>query len=707
MLSRAAIRDVGRVLDIPYGEVDKIAKMVPQHPSITLKTALMENRELRSLVESRREYQELVEIAMKIEGLVRNVSTHAAGVVIAPGKIWEYTPLYMSTDGTISTQFDMKSLEELGLLKIDFLGLRTLTVIQWAVEEIKKKDPDFSLERIPLNDRKTFRMISRGETLGVFQMEGKGFREMLTRIKPSKFEDIIVALSLYRPGPLQSGMREAYIARKSGKEPVAYPIPRLKRILKDTYGVIVYQEQVMQIAAEVAGFSLAQADVLRRAMGKKKKDVMARQRAAFIEGAKRKGIDESVASKIFDDISHFAEYGFNKSHSTGYAFISYWTAYLKANYPAEFITACLSTEMQAQNFQEKIHQLVKEAKRLKLKILTPNINESHYRFTLIDDKTIAYGLGAIKNVGESAVEEIVKEREENGNFASLDDFLERIDFKRVNKKVTESLIKAGAFDELHPNRTLLLKRAADTYRKGKKGKGLPTLFALGSETPQEETVEREDVTQRLAYEKEVLGFFMSGHPLDRYRKKVRALLHIPSSDLEEGTDGEKVYLLGTLVGVERKRDRQGRLYALLTFEDYDGEFQGILFADLFEREAPNLQKDESYYVEGTLMVEEEGRRGRVRVTSIKHLKDLEVPKEKPALRIYLEASKLNEEKYQRLAEILREHSGKDPLEIMIRTEEGELLLRSKNFKVSWDGLFLGKISRLLGEDAIRPIGKGI
>jgi len=702
MLSRAAIRDVGRVLDIPYGEVDKIAKLVPHLQDMTLRRALTEIRELKNLVDSKPVYQELMEIAEKIEGLVRNVSTHAAGVVIAPGKIWEYTPLYMSTDGVVSTQFDMKSLEELGLLKIDFLGLRTLTVIQWAEEEIRKREPEFSIDRVPLDDKKTFRMIAKGNTLGVFQMESKGFREMLQKLRPKKFEDIIIALSLYRPGPLQSGNREALIARRTGKEPVSYPIPQLKDVLKETYGVFLYQEQVMQIAAKVAGFTLAQADVLRRAMGKKKSKIMDEQKAAFIEGALKNGISRKTAEKIFEDIRPFAKYGFNKSHSTGYAFISYWTAYLKANYPAEFMTACLSTEMQAQNFQEKIHKLVREAKRLRIKVFPPDINESFYKFTLTGEKSIAYGLGAIKNVGEGAVEEIVRMREEGGNFVSLDDFLERVDFRKVNKKVTESLIKAGAFDKLYPNRTLLLKKASETYQMGKKSKRLPSLFTAAASKPEkkEVIVEKEDVTTRLTYEKEVLGFFLTGHPLDKFKKKVRNLPHIPSQDLEEGRDGESVALVGTLVGLERKRDRQGRIYAVVTFEDYEGEFSGLLFADIFNKVAPNLIKEESYYIKGTLLMDEEGERGKIKITSLASLSSVEIPGETTSLRVCLNTRGLNDQIYEKLIEILKQHTGKFPLEIQLLSNGKKYLLRSRSIKVSWDGILRGRIMRLLGEKAI-------
>lgn len=701
MLTRAAIRDVGRVLSIPYGEVDKIAKLVPHMPDMTLRKVLTENKDLKKIVESRPEYQELMEIAKKIEGLVRNVSTHAAGVVIAPGKIWEYTPLYMTSDGAISTQFDMKSLADLGLLKIDFLGLRTLTVIQWAQEEIRKTAPDFSIDRVPINDKKTFRMIAKGDTLGVFQMESKGFREMLQKLQPKTFEDIIIALSLYRPGPLQSGNREALIARRGGREPVSYPLPQLKDVLKETYGVFLYQEQVMQIAAKVAGFSLSQADVLRWAMGKKKSNIMSQQKVAFIEGALRNGIPRKTAEKIFEDIRPFAKYGFNKSHSTGYAFISYWTAFLKANYPAQFITASLSTEMQAQNFQEKIHKLVGEAKRLRIKVLPPDINESYYRFSLIGEKNIAYGLGAIKNVGEGAVEEIVRAREESGDFSSLDDFLERVDFRKVNKKVTESLIKAGAFDKIFPNRTLLLKKAVETYQKGKRNMGMPSLFSTAPKRfKREEFAEKEDVTLRLTYEKEVLGFFLTGHPLDKFKKRVRELPHIPSSDLEEGKDGEIISLVGTLVGLDRKRDRQGRLYAIVTFEDYDGEFSGILFADTFNKVAPNLVKEESYYIKGTLLMNEEGERGKVKITSLSALSSLEIPKESVTMHICIATHTLNEATYEKLIEILRQHTGKVPLEIQLSTNGEKLKLVSKSVKVSWDGVLQGRIVRLLGEKAL-------
>ncbi len=702
MLARAAIRDVGRVLDIPYSEVDRIAKMIPQRPNITLEEALAESKELQNLIESREDYREMFEIARRIQGLVRNTSTHAAGVVIAPSEIWNYSPLYRNSDGSVSTQYDMKSVEELGLLKVDFLGLRTLTILRWAEEEIRRrKDPNFELKNIPLNDKATYRLLSRGDTLGVFQLESKGFQDLLRKLKPSRFNDIIAALALYRPGPIESGMIPPFIARKHNREKTRYPLKQLEKILKETYGVIVYQEQVMQIAAEIAGFSLGQADLLRRAMGKKKAHVMQEQKKAFVEGAAKRGIKREIAEKIFDDISPFARYGFNKSHATGYALLSYRTAYLKAHYPAEFMMANLSAEMNTQNFQDKISALIKECRRLKIKVMPPDINRSYYRFTLQDDSTIVYGLGAIKNVGESAVEEIVSKREEGGPYKSLSDFLSRVDTRRVNKKVVESLVKAGAFDSFEENRAKLLKDVSLYYS----GKGLSAnqISLFGGETTREE---KEEITwnlqTKLSFEKEALGFFLSGHPLDRYKQAVPYLNVTGSTELREMENGESVRLVGTLVKLARKKDRQGKPYAQPVFEDYQGEFQTIIFSSLFQEKASLLVKDGCYLMEGRVSKDDETGEVKVIINSIESLDEYRDLRPQ-SLVIRVETSFQDTDLADRLWEILKDYRGDIPLYFEVKTDKGTFKMKSRNFAVMPDIRLLEKLKKALGPRSVKLV----
>ena len=700
MLARAAVRDVGRVLDISYSEVDKLAKAIPHSPDITIERAMKEIPEFRQLVESNENYKKVVEIAKKIEGLVRNTSTHAAGVVIAPGDIWEFTPLYRNADGSVSTQFDVKAIEELGLLKIDFLGLRTLTILKWTEEMIReKRNPSFDLKKIPMDDPDTFSLISRGDTLGVFQLESPGFQEVLKRIKPDSIKDLTAALALYRPGPLKSGMVDRYIRRKNGQEPMNYVFPELEEIIGETYGVVVYQEQVMHIAAKIAGFTMAQADLIRRAMGKKDKKVMDAQKNAFVEGAKKVGYPQKLAEKLFEEeIKPFAGYGFNKSHAAGYAIISYQTAYLKTHYPAEFMCANLSAEMQAQNFGEKINQLVRDIRKLGITILPPDINRSEYRFRLIDDKTIAYGLGAVKNVGESAVHEIVKEREKRGEYESLEDFLRRVDTWKVNKKVVESLIKSGAFDNIEPNRAELLSIMSKLFHGDlQKVRSQFSLFGL----PVKETKEKIEwnFDKKLGFEKEALGFFLSGHPLDKFSNKLKRISYVTSSLLNRMEDNESVTLVGTLVGINRKRDRQGRPIGALVFEDYDGGFQALAFSDLFTKIAASLKNEESYLLRGRISTEEEGKLPKVILEEVIPLEDIDVSKVKEIL-VKIDISHMTEEKLEELIQFLIENPGDAYLKFEVKKGEWKRLFISRNIKVSADPKVLEGIKKIIGEKSI-------
>ncbi len=615
MLSRAVIRDVGRVLGIPLAEVDQIAKRIPQ--GMSLKEALESVEELQAF---REKYPELFQYALRLEGQVRNASTHAAGVVIAPGRITDYVPLFRHANGErdISTQFDMKSLEMVGLLKVDILGLRTLTILEKATELVRsRKDPDFDLRQIPLDDPDTFEVFSRGHTLGVFQMESRGMRELLRMLRPSRFEDLIAVNALYRPGPLSSGMHLDFVRRKHGEAPITYLLPELEEILAETYGTIVYQEQIMQIAARVAGFSLGEADLLRRAMGKKKPEVMAQMKARFIEGAVARGVPREKAEELFEYIVPFAGYGFNKSHAAAYALIAYQTAYMKAHFPAEFMTATLSAEMVAQDFHKKAIQFVREAQRLGLEVLPPDVNRSQWEFTLEGDRTIRYGLGAIKNVGRRFVEAMIRERA-SGPFKDFDDFVDRMHARNNwNKRAIESLIKAGAFDRLEPSRRALLEAIPSLSRRRTVAQ-VPSLFGSAlpaRSSPVDRSVE-DRVEERVAMEREVLGFPLAAHPMDRYRDVVAG--RYPTFEELEEKAGEHVELVGAVVELQIRKGRSR--YADLQLEDHEGNrIRALVFEDLLERRGDVLQLDQVVWCRGYLSVEGEEETLILRVSDLERL----------------------------------------------------------------------------------------
>lgn len=599
-LARAIIKDVARVMDYPYKEGDKISKLIP--PGASILEALETSEELRAIYNSDEKHKRLFEYALRLEGQIRNTSVHAAGVVVAPGKLYEHVPLYRTKDGDTSTQVDMKSLELLGLMKIDLLGLRTLSIIKETERLVRERhDPDFSIEKIPLNDRKTFELLQKGDTLGVFQLESQGFRDILRRLKPDRFEDLIAIVALYRPGPIQSGMLESYIRRKRGEEKIDYFSPELKDILKETYGVVAYQEQVMQIASKLAGYSMGEADLLRRAMGKKKAELMEEQRIKFIEKAKIAGTPTKLAEEIFDKIAPFAGYAFNKSHSAGYALISYRTAYLKAHYPLEFFAANMTFEINTQDFQVKIQNFIKEAKKREVEVLPPDINKSEYEF-VVEGEGIRFGLGGIKNIGRAAVEAILKERNKKP-FKDFNDFLERIaNTSKVNKKTIESLIKAGAFDKFDKNRARLLK-TYNTFQKKPKKKEMPSLFGQIKQESRVE-VDTDNVSfpddLKLLYEKEVLGFFFSQSPLDRF-PFVEFLPHI--NDIKRFS---RLRILGFVLSKKQKKIRnKDSSYGIIKVYVNGGEFELLAFNDIWKRAKEILKEDNLYLLDGDVRVENE------------------------------------------------------------------------------------------------------
>jgi len=607
--ARAATRDVGRVMNIPYAEVDRVAKLIPNIPNVTIKEALEIEPKLKELYNTNPSIKELIDIARKIEGLPRHASTHAAGVVISPEPLTEFLPFYKAPNEVdILTQFDMSAIETTGLLKFDFLGLKTLTVIAKTEKSINKRlqTPDvgpqtFSVRDIPLDDKKTFELLDSAKTAGIFQLESPGMRDLLIRLKPETFEDLVVVVALYRPGPIGSGMIDDFIKRKRGEIAIKYEIPQLEETLKGTYGVILYQEQVMSIANKLANFSMAQADILRMAMGKKKIAEMEKLRDAFIRGAKTNNISEKKAIKLFNDMAHFAEYGFNKSHSTAYALIAYRTAYLKTHYPAIFMSALLSSDM---DNTAKVVSYINECKEMGIEVLPPDINESEREFKVIGN-LIRFGLEAVKGVGSSAIETIIEARN-NKKFSSFIDFCSRVDQKRVNKKVIESLIKAGAMDSMgkRAQMMLALNEVLDMVIRfqRKHGSQQRSMFEL-HQTPMLSLPDIEEWKESdlLTMEKEALGFYITGHPLQRYRERFEKFSVTPIHKLQGLQDKEDVTVGGILRNIKRiQTKKRGDLMAYLTIEDLYGSVELLVFPDLYRKSIDIMSQDIPIIIQGQI-----------------------------------------------------------------------------------------------------------
>jgi DNA polymerase-3 subunit alpha len=593
--ARAVIRDVARVLDLPYDEADAIAKLIPEGPKIDLDQALKENPRLEEVAKKGEQYKELLEISLKLEGLHRHASTHAAGIVIGREPLTRYVPLYRDPKtGLVSTQFTMDFLEECGLIKMDFLGLKTLTVIEDALKLVNKKGIALDLKRIPEDDPATFRMFCEGRSTGAFQFESSGMQGVLKKARPGKIEDLIALNALYRPGPMEH--LDAYVENKSGRKRIEYPLPALEPVLKETYGVPVYQEQVMQIAQVVAGFTLGQADILRRAMGKKKPEEALKMKPKFISGAREKGYDQKTAESIFELLFAFTGYGFNKSHSAAYAIPAYHTIYLKANHPAEFLAANCTNDM---SDTDRLAQLIHEAREMGIAVLPPDVNLSQKEFT-VEDGRIVFGLLGIKNVGEGAVDAIIAEREANGKFASFVDFFDRIDSHEVNRKVAESLIITGAFDSLGETRATLMhevQRVVEAAAKNREARryGQASLFdgptAQAAATVVLEKQPEYPPAERLQYEKQNLGFFFSGHPLDPYRQVIERAASVDLSKKDGLSNERSCALIGILRDVREIRTRNGRSMAFAQVEDLRGSIELIIFSDIYDARRALIAND--------------------------------------------------------------------------------------------------------------------
>ena len=607
MGARAVIRDVGRVQRMPLADVDRIAKMVPFGPNISIKNALDTQKDLKGLYDSDEKVKDLLDTAKRLEGLSRHASVHAAGVVISDKQLTDFVPLQRNSDGIVTSQFPMGDLETIGLLKMDFLGLRNLTMIAHAIEIIKQnRGIDLDMNNIPIDDGATYKLLSDGETMGVFQLESRGMRGLIKDLKPNTFEDIIALLALYRPGPLESGMVDDFIKRKHRQIDVKYELPELEPILRETHGVILYQEQVMEIASKIGGFSLGQADVLRRAMGKKKTKEMALQRELFIEGAVKRGVSNNKATTLFNLCSKFAGYGFNKSHSASYAVISYQTAFLKANFPVEFMASLLTSVM---GNSDKVSNYISECLRMGIKVLPPCVNESLKIFTVVKDG-IRFGLSAVKNIGLAAVDSIIEARAD-GAFTSLYDFLSRVDLRTVNKRVIESLIKSGAFDSLGLKRAALLRALGKTLEtvqneQAKKSKNQAMLFEIeplknngaAKVDEAEEEIEEFPPEQLLRLEKEMLGLYISDHPLVHIQENLELLAKNKISEISDKREGDAVTIGGLLSGCRRITTRRRELMMVANIEDLTAGISIVVFPRSYEKYAPYLKDDAVIIVKG-------------------------------------------------------------------------------------------------------------
>ncbi len=674
MKARAVVRDVGRVQGLSYAEADRVAKQIPATLDMTLEKALNENPVLREMVQGDARVENLLRVARRLEGVTRHASVHAAGVVIAPKAISEFAPLYKSQKDEITTQWGWREIERVGLLKMDFLGLSTLTLLHDAVEMIERTTGTrIALDGISLDDAPTYRLFADAQTNGIFQFESSGMREVLRKAKPQRFDDLIALNALYRPGPLGGGVIDDYIRQKEGMQKIAHATPELEPILRETYGVIAYQEQVMRIAGELAGFSMGQADILRKAMGKKNEAVMEGQREPFMQGAVKEGLPHDTARALFDRIKHFAGYGFNKSHSTAYALLAYQTGYLKAHYPAHFMAALLTIE---RHNTDKVALYIAECRDLGVSVLPPDINASDWPFGVTADG-IRFGLCAVKNVGEGAVEAILEGRQRVERFASLHHFCEEVSLRQVNKKAVESLVKAGAFNSCRAESSRAIANEADMRRWGAqlmagidsaldqgarrqqdRAQGQHDLFGDGEGSVLSEAVRRlPDArpwteAERLAHEKEALGFYLSGHPIDRFRDDLARADVKPIESLDR--PAKSVRVGGIVAGIRRLKTRKGDPMAVITLEDRGGRIEAVVFPEAYRKYGRMLEADRLVVVEGKLEIDDESP--RLTVSDVKEL-DTVLGEAGRLLAIRIASPPADKAMFMALAEVLGRHYG--------------------------------------------------
>lgn len=705
MKAKAVLRDVGRVLDMPYGDVDKIAKLVPNTLNITLEEALKQEPRLQEMEKSDAQVKRLMQIARSLEGLTRHASMHAAGVVIADRPLTEFCPLYKGPDNEVITQFDMKGVEKIGLVKFDFLGLKTLTVLEVALKIVKRtRGIDLKLSEIPLDDPKVYQSLCAGDGLGIFQLESSGMRDLLVRLKPNCFEDIIALVALYRPGPLGSGMVDDFINRKHGKTEITYELPQLEPILKPTYGVIVYQEQVMQIASALANYSLGEADLLRRAMGKKKPEEMAKQRERFLDGAKANKIPPKKAEKIFDLMAKFAEYGFNKSHSAAYALVSYQTAYLKTHFPTEYMASLLTHEM---TNTDKILVYINDCRDRGIKILPPDVNASFRYFSVEKDSEIRFGLAAVKGVGETAIDSIMEVREEGGPFATIFDFCARVDLRRVNKKVLESLIKCGAFDGMGVPRSRLfagLDLAMDwgNSRRDDAKSGQSSMFELlpvQESVPSLPEISEWPEGEKLAFEKEALGFYITGHPLRRFKDQIQRLASFDTQTCSNAVDKGEVGLCGMVVSLKEIMTKKGARMAFITLEDLVGTIECVVFSDLYAQASTLLKSDAPIFVKGNVDHNDEST--KILAREIVSLEKMRLQKTR-AVHLTVRQDLLTKESLEEFKHLLAKFPGRLPtyLHLIGPQEKETVLALPPDLEIELSEHFISEVEKMFGASSV-------
>jgi DNA polymerase-3 subunit alpha len=733
MAAKAVVRDVARVQGKPFGLADKLSKLIPFEVGITLSKAVEQEDALREFIDNNDEVQEIMDMAYQLEGLTRNVGKHAGGVVIAPTKLTDFSPLYCDVDGSgLVTQYDKNDVEDAGLVKFDFLGLKTLTVVDWAMRMINERrgakgEEALTIEAIPLDDAPVYKLLQGAETTGVFQLESRGMKDLIKRQLPSTFEDIIALVALFRPGPLQSGMVDDFINRKHGRAKLAWPhenyqLDSLRPVLEPTYGIILYQEQVMQIAQVMAGYSLGEADMLRRAMGKKKPEEMAKQRSGFLAGSVANGIDEGLAGNIFDLVEKFAGYGFNKSHSAAYALVAYQTAWLKHHYPAEFMAAVLSADMQ--NI-EKIVIFVEECRRMELPLNLPNVNASHYKFTVNDANEVVYGLGAVKGVGEGPVAAIIEAREKGGDFIDLFDFCKRVGSKKINKRVLDALVASGALDNLVPNkeRSVLYSAIPDAVQSADQSErnadaGMMDLFGeittsepdVGDTAILEQAYVRHmgarslTLKQRLKGEKDTLGLYVTGHPIDSYDHELGRFLRCRLDQLIPKK--EKQWIAGLVVASRTMKTKRGKTIAFLTLDDRRARVDVALFGESYEKYRDLLQNDRLLIVEGE--VSEDDYSGGLKV-SVQQI--LTMPQARTifskGLRLSIAPDFAQGKGLKQLLGILTPHQvrGDAPaakLELQYENSVGRGVIRCASpWRIEVEDDMLQELAYLLGDDAVK------
>ncbi|MEJ2056464.1 MAG: DNA polymerase III subunit alpha [Desulfofustis sp.] len=704
MKARGVIRDVGRALDIGFSEVDKIAKLIPEELGMTIEKAIAHEPRLTEAAELDPRIAELLSVSRTLEGLARHTSTHAAGVVVSPRPITEYLPVCKGKDGETITQYDMKHTEMTGLIKFDFLGLKTLTVIKKALDHIKSDcGSELDISMIDMADQKTFKLLCSGNSLGIFQLESSGMRELLVDMAPEQFTDLIALVALYRPGPLESGMVKDFVNTKHGKQEAHYSLPQLKPILEETYGVIVYQEQVMKIANVLANYSLGDADILRRAMGKKIVEVMDQEKEKFMAGARQNNIDEKKAEDIFELMAKFAGYGFNKSHSAAYALIAYQTAYLKAHYPAQFMAALLSCDM---NNTDKVVAYIRECKDQDIEVFPPDINASVQDFSVKND-IIRFGLAAVKNVGEAALNNIIREREQNGPFTSLVDFCNRVHSSNVNNRVIESLIKSGSFDSLGCKRSQLLAilpqamEQAKAYQRDRLS-GQMSIFNVAAADQNANLseiilpmIEEWDERDKLLYEKETVGFYISGHPLDEALDEIRTVSDADIANLKNLNDGQPVRVGGLIRSVKQHKSKKGEPMAFLTLEDILETVEVVVFPEAYAQCYRLLDTVEPVIIRGTIQKGDQAL--KIMAEEIDLLPDARI-KYTSNVHARLEAGSISRKRLEELKEILFNFHGPCPFLITLHFEgEGEVDVEiDRNFTVKPSKEMSVSVARLFG-----------